>query len=87
MNTTEILTRTISGMPVEVAIPKGAGMAFVFVNDEIAGSVEMDSTLSTWGAYTLHRTGAPSVHSGMWGAIDAVVREHVEGAMKAVLAR
>lgn len=86
MNTTEILRRIVRGLPVEVVKAKG-GMALVFVNDEYAGSAERDDALGTWGAYALYRTGEPKTSEGMWGAIDAIVTEHVSTAMRAVFAR
>jgi len=73
-------------VPVEIIKAKG-GMVLVFICDEYAGTVERDDTLGTWGAYTLHRSGEPPVSEGMWGAIGALVYEHVEGTIKAVLAR
>lgn len=86
MSTTEILSRIIRGMPVEIIKAKG-GMALVFICDEYAGTAERDDALGTWAAYTLYRTGEPKTSEGMWGAIDAIVTEHVETAIKAVLAR
>lgn len=86
MNTTEILRKLIRGFPVEIVKAKG-GMVLVFVCDEYAGTVERDDVLGTWGAYTLYRTGAPTTDEGMWGAIGALVAEHVESAVKAVLTR
>lgn len=86
MSTTEILRRIVRGLPVEILKAKG-GMALVFVNDEYAGTVERDEALGTWGAYTLYRTGEPTTSEGMWGAIDAIVTEHIGIVMKAVLAR
>lgn len=86
MTVTEILRRLVRGLPVEIIKAKG-GMVLVFVCDEYAGTVERDDALGTWAAYTLFRLGEPSTSEGMWGAIDALVREHVETAVKAVLAR
>ena len=86
MSATEILRRIIRGLPVEIVKAKG-GMVLVFVSDEYAGSAERGDALGVWGAFTLYRTGAPTTSEGMWGAIDAIVTEHVEMAMKAVLAR
>jgi hypothetical protein len=81
-----MLSRVIRGFPVEIVKTKG-GLALVFVCDEYAGTVERDDVLGTWGAYTLFRTGEPTTTEGMWGAIDALVIEHVESAMKEVFAR
>lgn len=86
MNPTEILRRLVRGFPVEIIKAKG-GMALVFICDEYAGTVERDDALGTWAAYTLFRTGEPPVSEGMWGAIDALVRERIESAVKAVFAR
>lgn len=86
MSTRDILRRIIRGLPVEIFKGKG-GIALVFVCDEYAGSAERDEVLGTWGAFTLHRTDEPKTSEGMWGAIDAIVTEHVESAMKAVIAR
>lgn len=86
MSTTEILRGVIRGLPVEIVKAKG-GMALVFVCDEYAGSAERDDVLNTWSAFTLYRTDEPQVSEGMWGAIDAIVSQHVESAIKAVLAR
>lgn len=86
MSVTETLRRVIRGLPVEIVTGKG-GMALVFVGDEYAGSVERDEALGTWGAFPLYRVGEPRTSEGMWGAIDALIIEHVETAMKAVTAR
>jgi hypothetical protein len=82
MTVKEILRR----MPLLLVKGKG-GIVLVFIGGEYAGSVERDEALGTWGAYALHRTDNPPVSEGMWGAIGALICQHVEGAIKAVLAR
>ncbi len=81
-----VIERIIRGLPVEIVKSKG-GIALVFVCDEYAGSVERDDVLGVWGAYALYRTGEPPTSEGMWGAISALVGQHVESAVKAVLSR
>lgn len=85
MSTTELLQRTISGVPIEVmTFAKGDG-ALVFVSDEYAGSVERDADLRTWTAYPLYVESGSNASAGMWEAIRRVIYVHITSAMKAVL--
>lgn len=86
MRTTEILRSIVRALTVEIVKGKG-GTAFIFVNDEYAGSVERDEALGTWGAYSLFTTGDIQTSEGMWGAIDAIVADHIDTSLKAALAR
>jgi uncharacterized protein (DUF1330 family) len=81
------MEKTIRGLPVEIYRMKASDVAFVFVSGEYAGSADRDPMFGTWGAYTLYRTGEVKHSEGMWDAIDRVISDHVESAVKAVLAR
>lgn len=87
MSATDLLARTINGLPVEVlTFAKGDG-ALVFVDTEYVGSAERDCELHTWTAFPIHREGEPTPADGMWSAVRRVVHAHIFSSMKAALAR
>jgi hypothetical protein len=82
-----IIRETISGASVEVyTFDKGNG-AFVFVDDEFAGSVERDAMLQTWTSVPLYRRAISAPADGMWSAVRAVIHAHIDSCVKAALAR
>jgi hypothetical protein len=88
MSASEILRKTIKGMPVEImTFSKGNG-ALVFVADEYAGSAERDESGQSWTAFPLYRLPeTETVAGGLWEAVGMIVSAHVAGAFAAVTAR
>ena len=80
------IRKAIKNATVEVfTFDKGNG-AFVFVDSELAGSVERDLTLNTWTSVPLYRFGMTAAADGMWSAVRNVIHAHVEACVKSELA-
>jgi hypothetical protein len=83
----ETIRRAILGVTVEVLTFEKGNLAFVFMDNELAGSVERDVTLDTWTALPLYLGARLTPADGMWAAVQKVVHAHVDSCVKAVLAR
>lgn len=83
----DIIRKAILGVTVEVLTFEKGNLAFVFMDDELAGSVERDATLDTWTALPLYLGAKSEPTDGMWSAVQKVIHAHVDSCVKAVLAK
>jgi hypothetical protein len=80
------IRKAIKNATVEVfTFDKGNG-AFVFVDSELAGSVERDVRLETWTSVPLYRGRMCEPADGMWSAVRNVIHAHIESCVKAYVA-
>lgn len=83
----ETIRRAILGVTVEVLTFEKGNLAFIFIDNELAGSVERDATLDTWTALPLYLGVKSEPTDGMWSAVQKVVHAHVDSCVRAVLAK
>lgn len=79
------IRNAVKNATVEVfTFDKGNG-AFVFVDHELAGSVERDPNLNTWTSVPLYRGRMSEPADAMWSAVRNVIHAHIESCVKAFI--